>query len=140
MIIEDEIILIEEYGMHDVIDITVDDDDHYFFANDILTHNSAVNKEDAGMENVADSMGINHTADLIIGLTQPEEFKEENKVKFEVYKSRISKTGDRGFFKIDYDKLKIVNEDISVDTKVIDVIAKKNGNKKNHTNGTNGIK
>lgn len=67
------------------------------------------NKSNIEMDNIADSMGIAHTADLIIGLSQTEELKANQQIKFEIIKSRISRDGIKGVIDIDYDKLKIVN-------------------------------
>lgn len=68
-------------------------------------------KDSVGMDNIADSMGIAHTADLVLALTQPDELKEDDKIRFEILKSRISKTGDVGIFSIDYTTLKIINDE-----------------------------
>lgn len=109
---EDEIVSIEEVGYEDTIDIELDNEDRVFYANNILTHNSGYNTEDGPkLDNISDSMGIAHTCDLMISLSQPESLKEDNKIRFEVLKSRLSKTGDIGYFKIDYERLKIVNEE-----------------------------
>lgn len=84
-----------------------------------------VNSEAAGLENIADSMGVAHTADLVIGLTQSDTLKENDSVRFEILKSRISKTGPFGVIKVDYDKLKLLDEEDedAVDNKeVIDTI------------------
>jgi len=66
------------------------------------------NSDTVEMDNIADSMGIAHTCDLIISLSQGEELKENNKMKFQIIKSRISKTGTTGIVDIDYEKLKVL--------------------------------
>jgi len=96
------------------------------------TNRSGYGQSNIEMGNIADSMGIAHTADLIISLAQPEELKENNQMKFDIVKSRISKTGASGIVDIDYDKLKIINnaeeeqisDIISTGMKEIDTIKK----------------
>jgi archaellum biogenesis ATPase FlaH len=75
------------------------------------TNRSGINQANVEMDNIADSMGIAHTADLIISLAQTEDLKENCQIKFEVIKSRISRTGAKGIVNIDYDKLKLINDD-----------------------------
>jgi archaellum biogenesis ATPase FlaH len=70
---------------------------------------SGYGQQSVEMDNIADSMGIAHTADLIISLAQPEELKENDQIKFEVIKSRISKSGSRGIVDVDYDRLKLLS-------------------------------
>lgn len=62
------------------------------------------------MDNIADSMAIAHTADLLISLTQNEELKENSQIKFDVIKSRISRNGIGGNVDVDYDRLKLISE------------------------------
>ena len=106
----DEIETIEEIGEMETIDIQVSGN-HLFFANGILTHNSGYGQMNVEMDNIADSMGIAHTSDLIISLSQPEELKENNQMKFEVIKSRISQMGGKGIVNINHDKMRIENVD-----------------------------
>jgi replicative DNA helicase len=70
-----------------------------------------VAQESVGLDNIADSMGIAHTADLVLALTTTDQLKEDNKLRFEVLKSRLSRTGGVGYFQIDWDTLTIRNED-----------------------------
>lgn len=74
------------------------------------TNRSGYGANQVEMDNIADSMGIAHTADLIISLAQPEELKENSQIKFEVIKSRVSKTGSKGIVDVDYDRLKLLSE------------------------------
>jgi hypothetical protein len=104
----DEILSIEEVGEIETIDIEVSGN-HLFFANGILTHNSGYGQHSVEMDNIADSMGIAHTADLIISIAQPDELKENNQLKFEIIKSRISKTGSKGIVDVDYSRLKLIS-------------------------------
>jgi archaellum biogenesis ATPase FlaH len=70
---------------------------------------SGYGQQSVEMDNIADSMGIAHTADLIISLAQPEELKENDQIKFEVIKSRISKSGSKGIVDVDYARLKLLS-------------------------------
>lgn len=71
--------------------------------------------EKVGLDNIADSMGIAHTSDLVVALTTTDELKEDDKIRFEVLKSRISRDGDIGYFQINYKNLKIENPDSPID-------------------------
>jgi archaellum biogenesis ATPase FlaH len=90
------------------------------------------------MDNIADSMGIAHTADLIISLAQPEELKENNQIKFEIIKSRISKTGSKGIVDVDYDRLKITSQSDKAASTVNEAIS--NGIKEIEKEKNNKIK
>jgi hypothetical protein len=108
----DEIVSIEEVGEVETIDIEVDGN-HLFVANGILTHNSGYGAHTVEMDNIADSMAIAHTADLIISLTQNEELKENSQLKFDVIKSRISRNGVGGLVDVDYERMKLLgSEDV----------------------------
>jgi archaellum biogenesis ATPase FlaH len=88
----------------------------------VQTNRGAYGQANVEMDNIADSMGIAHTADLLISLAQPDELKEEDKMKFEIIKSRISKTGSHGLVNIDYDKMKILNTGTTEDQNIVDTI------------------
>ena len=88
------------------------------------TNRTGYGKESVELDNIADSMGIAHTSDLIISLVQTDELKENNQIKFEIIKSRISKDGIKGMLNIDYDKLKIMNKDGLSDQETINIISK----------------
>ena len=88
----------------------------------VQTNRGAYGQANVEMDNIADSMGIAHTADLIISLAQTDELKEEDKMKFEVIKSRISKTGSYGIVNVDYDKMKILNTGSTEDKNIVDTI------------------
>jgi len=77
------------------------------------TNRSDYNTTDVNMDNIADSMGIAHTSDLIISLAQDDDLKELNQIKFEIIKSRISKTGTRGIVEIDFDRMKVLTGDVN---------------------------
>jgi archaellum biogenesis ATPase FlaH len=83
---------------------------------------SGYGQNNVDMDNIADSMGIAHTADLIISLAQPEELKENSQIKFEVIKSRISRKGSKGIVDVDYDRMKFIDEGEKGDNEASDAI------------------
>ena len=75
----DEIILIEEIGVVETIDIEVDGD-HLFYANDILTHNSAINSSDYDHAHIGGGLSKIQTADNVIGIFTSRAMKERGTV------------------------------------------------------------
>ena len=76
---EDEILSIEEFGSIDTLDIEVSGD-HLFYANGILTHNSAKGKNDAvGVEDVGEAYAISQTADWAGAIIQNDELRRMGK-------------------------------------------------------------
>lgn len=67
---EDEIISIEEYDIIDTVDISLNDRNRVFFANNILTHNSGYDSTDLSMSNVSESGALIHTIDAMFGIIQ----------------------------------------------------------------------
>jgi hypothetical protein len=66
----DEITDIIELEEDEVLDIEIDSRERCFFANDILTHNSGYDSTDITMENIAESAGLSHTADMMYAIIQ----------------------------------------------------------------------
>lgn len=91
-ITEDEIMSIELIGEKDTIDITVEDT-HMFFANDIYTHNSAIDKEKFSLDAISESLGKAQTADVIIGIARPDADKTIKKASMMVLKNRNGEDG-----------------------------------------------
>ena len=89
-----EIESIELIGEADTIDITVEDV-HMFFANDIYTHNSGMNKDKFGLDVIGEALGKAATADLVIGVGRPDETKIANEATFGILKNR---NGADGFY------------------------------------------
>ena len=71
---------------------------------------STYGESNMGMDGIADSIGIAHTADLIISIVQPEDLKENSQMKFEIIKSRISPAGRSGIVNFDKKTLRIINQ------------------------------
>lgn len=87
----DEIISIEECGDEEMLDFEVDGD-HLFYGNDILIHNSAVNKDSKDIDNstIADSLGTAMTADFMCMMAQTERQKEMKQITFKITKNRYT--------------------------------------------------
>lgn len=95
-------------GLHRTIDIELDGD-HLFYANDLLTHNSSSSDSDPDMTGMAESFGVNATADLILALVSTEELEKLNQYLIKQLKNRYnSKTKNKRFVVgVDYDKMRI---------------------------------
>ena len=85
----DEIESIEYIGEEELIDIEVSHD-NLFYANDILTHNSAIGNTEAGMENISESLKIAMTADVAIMLINNDQMKEQNQQIWKLVKNRYT--------------------------------------------------
>lgn len=105
IIFDDEIISIDYIGEGEMYDIDVTGD-HLYYANGLLTHNSATNNLDADNSAVADSIGTVQTADFLCFLLQTEELKERNEVVFKITKNRFNGRTDYFNMNIDYKKMK----------------------------------
>lgn len=88
----DEIESIEFVGEELTVDITVDET-HLFFANDIYTHNSSVNKDDFDLSSISESLGKAQTADVIVGVARTDSDKIAKKAKLMVMKNRNGQDG-----------------------------------------------
>lgn len=104
----DEIMCIEEVGYEELYDIEVDGN-HLFYANRILTHNSAVNNLESDNAAVSDSIGTVQTADFICFLLQTEEMKERKEVIFKITKNRFNGRTDYFTMSIDYEKMRFTD-------------------------------
>lgn len=109
---EDEILSIEEYKEEETIDITVDNNHHLFFANGILTHNSGYNSTDIGMGDVAESAGLSHTADLMLGIIQDELMHANLEYWLKILKIRDGEgKGTKCKLNINYNYMRITETD-----------------------------
>jgi hypothetical protein len=76
-LIEDEIVSIEECGEFETMDIEVEGN-HLFFANDILTHNSAYDeKEEVTLANMSESIKKVEHSDHVSMIKNKVELKDE---------------------------------------------------------------
>lgn len=88
----DEIESIELCGEIDTIDITVEDT-HMFFANDIYTHNSAINESKFDLKVISESLGKAQTADVILGVGRSDDDKKIDRAELLVLKNRNGADG-----------------------------------------------
>lgn len=118
----DEIVSIEVVGDIDTVDLEVTGD-HLFYANDILTHNSAYGNIDAGLESVADSLGIIQTADTAVLFIQNDQMKEMNQMIWKFAKNRNTGALDSVMVKADFPKMRFSDwdgdEEISNDSNAV---------------------
>lgn len=105
IVFDDEIVEITDIGEHDCIDIDVSGN-KLFYANDILTHNSAVNSTEADNAAISDSLGSAMVADFILFLLQNEEMKANQEICFKVTKNRFNGRTDTFLMNIDYEKMR----------------------------------
>ncbi len=99
----DEIIEIIELDNIEMIDIEVSGN-HYFFANDILTHNSDSNFD---MDAAAESFGVPQTADLMWAVIQTDELIQLGQYMFKQLKNRYGNVDVKKKFVVGVDKLKM---------------------------------
>jgi len=103
---DDEIISIKKNDIIDMIDFNVSGN-NLFYANSILTHNSATNNiGGADNANVSDSMGTVMTADFMLFLLQNEEMKERKVIVCKVTKNRFNGRTDTWQMGIDYEHMR----------------------------------
>ena len=88
-LLEDEIVSIEPVGYEDTIDIETDGN-HLFFANNILTHNSAVSQDDLDHSHIAGGISKINTADLVLGIIATDAMREKGVYELQVLKTRNS--------------------------------------------------
>lgn len=76
----------------------------------VQCNSSGFNTADIGMQNIAESRGIAHTADFIAGLYQTEEEQDDGVFHMKVLKSRL---GDKKNLKFEFDKRTMEFRDIN---------------------------
>lgn len=104
----DEIESIELIGEEETIDITVEDT-HMFYANDIYTHNSAINANVVEANMIGGSIKKGQIGHFILSVAKTLEQKESGRATLAILKSRFGKDGiimedilfDNGTLKID---------------------------------------
>lgn len=103
----DEIVSIECVGEEETLDFEVEKD-HLFFGNDILIHNSSVNKDSKEVDNsmIADSLGSAMTADFMCMLAQTEKQKEVGQITFKITKNRYTGMTREFTMDVDYKKMR----------------------------------
>ena len=85
-----EILMIEEIGEEDVMDIQVTGN-NLFFANNILTHNSAIEAEKLSQAHIQGGISKINTSDYTVGIKQDDMMRAAGEIFLEILKSRNSK-------------------------------------------------
>lgn len=98
--IEDEIESIEYIGMEETIDINVSGN-RLFYANDILTHNSAVEEVEFDHSHISGGISKINTADNVFGIFTSRAMRERGRYQIQCMKSRSS-TGVGQKIDLDY--------------------------------------
>ena len=116
----DEIISIECVGEDETLDFEVEGD-HLFFGNDILIHNSSINKDSKEVDNssIADSLGSAMTADFLCMLAQTEKQKEVGQITFKITKNRYTGMTREFDMDVDYKKMRF-GQVKTVETKMLE--------------------
>lgn len=127
---EDEIIDIIDLNEEiDMIDFNVSGN-KLFFANNLLTHNSAVNNVDnTDNSAISDSLGTAMTADFMLFLLQNEEMKVRKEFVLKCTKNRYTGRTDTWMMNIDYEHMRfhdMVTENSIEHTKMIEDLANQN--------------
>jgi replicative DNA helicase len=73
----------------------------------VQVNRAGYNEEKLGMNNTSDSMGIPMTADLMIMVSRNDELDKQNKMWWEIAKSRWSKNGGGLRVHVDFDHMRI---------------------------------
>jgi hypothetical protein len=87
--IEDEIESIEYLGLQDTIDINVTGN-RLFYANDILTHNSAVDEIEFDHSHISGGISKINTADNVFGIFTSRSMRERGRYQIQLMKTRSS--------------------------------------------------
>jgi len=108
-VITDEIVSIEYIGEEDTIDINVSGN-RLFYANDILTHNSAVEEIEFDHSHISGGLSKIMTADNVIGIFTSRAMKERGRYQIQFMKTRSSSgVGQKVDLEFNVDTLKITD-------------------------------
>lgn len=130
MLIEDEILTIEEIGEIDTIDINLDGD-RLFLANDILTHNSAIDATELNQSHIAGGISKVNTADWYVSIILNNSMRAMGDIIFLFLKSRSSDAvGKQALLKWDSKTMRISDSDkLQPNDVIIEQVASKTKNK-----------
>jgi len=107
----DEIESIEYIGEQDTTDIDVSDN-HLFWANNILTHNSSVTEQEHDHSMIAGGISKIQTADNVISIFASAAMKERGQYQIQFLKTRSSSgVGSKVYLGFDPNTLKIFDLD-----------------------------
>jgi hypothetical protein len=111
VLIEDEIVSIEYLDSEETVDIEIESEDHLFFANGILTHNSEFDASDLTISSASESSGLAATVDGMFGIIQDPIMYSNKEYKLKVIANR-----DEGYknsykrFHVDYGFMRIMED------------------------------
>jgi len=108
---DDEIVSIEYVGVKDTIDINTSGN-RLFYANDILTHNSAVEEIEFDHSHIAGGISKINTADYVFGIFTSRSMRERGKYQIQCMKSRSSTgVGQKIDLEYNIETMRITDED-----------------------------
>jgi len=115
MISQDEIVSIEYIGEQDTIDINVSGN-RLFWANDILTHNSATDEVEFDHSHISGGLSKIQTADNVFGIFTSRQMRENGKYQIQMMKTRSSSgVGKKIDLDFNIDTLRITDSSSSGD-------------------------
>lgn len=97
-----EIKQITKLGQQDTIDLQVNND-HLFFANGILTHNSSISSQFVLGDDIAHSLGKLEIADFVLSMSRKQQDKMSDTARFVVVKNRGGRDGNVYNSIVDFD-------------------------------------
>lgn len=110
-IISDEIVSITYIGERETIDIDVSGD-HVFYANGILTHNSAMEEQDHEMYHIAGGISKINTADNVMTIYTSQTLRDSGQIRLQFIKTRSSSgVGKKVFLNFDQTCMRIKDLD-----------------------------
>lgn len=108
---EDEIVSIEYLGEKDTIDINTSGN-RLFYANDILTHNSAIEEQEHEMHHIAGGISKINTADNVMTIYTSDVLKQRGEYRLQFIKTRSSSgVGHKVTLSYNQNSLRILDPD-----------------------------
>lgn len=89
----DEIVGIEEVGIEETVDITLEHTNMFFLANGVYTHNSGAQADLITMENIAEAYSKCFVADLIYSISRTALDKQNKSARMFIAKNRNGADG-----------------------------------------------
>ena len=80
----------------------------------VQINRSAFGSASIGLDDIAQSIGVTYTADVIIGVTVPEEIKEKGKYLWTILKNRDGGfKGKKIYVNVDYPKMRVTDDEVA---------------------------
>ena len=83
----------------------------------IQTNRTGMGQDELDLTNASDSIGTAFTADIMIGVTQPDMLRAVNKYRWTLIKNRYGANKVGVNIKVDYDKMRLSDDDVIIDEK-----------------------